>query len=143
MSRAVTIELPEDFIGPLMRSVQATKQPIEKLLLTALQFALPTLDGLSPELIAKLEELETLDDERLRQVLLESVTPATQKSIARLLRRQQSSSLIEAEENQLSQLQEEADLVMLRKARAAVLLRFRGHRLPTLSELRLLTATRE
>jgi hypothetical protein len=32
-------------------------------------------------------------------------------------------------------LQKQADLVMLRKARAAVLLRFRGHRLPTLAEL--------
>jgi hypothetical protein len=32
-------------------------------------------------------------------------------------------------------LQQQADMVMLRKARAAVLLRFRGRRLPTLAEL--------
>jgi len=35
----------------------------------------------------------------------------------------------------LDHLQREADRVMLRKARAAVLLRFRGFRLPTLEEL--------
>jgi hypothetical protein len=38
-------------------------------------------------------------------------------------------------------LQQQADLEMLHKARAAVLLRFRGMRVPTLAELGQLTAT--
>ena len=43
----------------------------------------------------------------------------------------------------LTSLQRAADRVMLRKARAAVLLRFRGERPPTLTELRQLTITEQ
>ena len=49
--------------------------------------------------------------------------------------------LTNAEQEQLTSLQRAADRVMLRKARAAVLLRFRGERLPTLTELHQLTIT--
>ena len=48
--------------------------------------------------------------------------------------------LADAEREQLAILQQQADLVMLRKARAAVLLRFRGKRVPTLAELGQLAA---
>jgi hypothetical protein len=41
----------------------------------------------------------------------------------------------------LRELQGRADLVMLRKARAAVLLRFRGRRPPTLAELGQMTSS--
>jgi hypothetical protein len=59
--------------------------------------------------------------------------------ISQLLQQQGASPLSATEQKELDELQEQADLVMLRKARAAVLLRFRGHRLPTLSELGRLT----
>jgi hypothetical protein len=49
-------------------------------------------------------------------------------------------SFTDAEREQLTILQHQADLVMLRKARAAVLLRFRGKRVPTLAELSQLAA---
>jgi hypothetical protein len=45
-------------------------------------------------------------------------------------------------QSKLAALQNEADRVMLCKARAAVLLRFRGRRLPTLAELRKLTRSK-
>ena len=48
---------------------------------------------------------------------------------------------LQSEHEQLAVLQQQADLVMLRKARAAILLRFRGKRVPTLAELSQLTAT--
>jgi hypothetical protein len=139
MSQTVTLNLPDDFIQPLERAMRATNQPLEKLLLTALQNALPPLEGLPADVIADLEELELLDDEELRRVLLETVPKKTQKRISNLLTRQQTPPLNEDAATQLAALQKQADLVMLRKARAAVLLRFRGHRLPTLAELNRLT----
>lgn len=135
MSQTITLHLPEQFLQPLERTMRATNQPLEKLLLTALQNALPPLDGLPPDVIAVLEDLELLEDERLRAVLLETVPVQTQKQISKLLQKQQADALTEKEQQQLAALQKQADLVMLRKARAAVLLRFRGHRLPTLAEL--------
>jgi len=139
MSQIITLHLPESFVQPLERTMRATNQPLEQLLLTALQTALPPLEGLSPEFVADLEALELLDDDQLRHVLTETVATQTQQEISSLLQKQASESLAEAEQARLSALQKQADLVMLRKARAAVLLRFRGHRLPTLTELGRLT----
>ena len=87
------------------------------------------------ELIADLTTLETLDTEALWRVMKETVPSETQAHLSDLLERQQQDSLTSAEQERLASLQHQADLVMLRKARAAVLLRFRGKRLPTLAEL--------
>lgn len=97
--------------------------------------SLPPLDGLSAEFIAHLEKLEELGEDELRIVLVEVVPHKTQKQISRLLQKQKAMKLTHREQSQLADLQHQADLVMLRKARAAVLLRFRGHQLPTLEEL--------
>ena len=135
MSQTVTLTLPDSFFQPLLRTAQATQQSLEKLLLTALQTSLPPLDGLPKDLAEHLTVLETLSDQQLQLVLRETVPKPTQTAISRLLARQQQRPLDATERQRLDALQHEADLVMLRKARAAVLLRFRGHRLPTLAEL--------
>jgi hypothetical protein len=135
MSQTITLDLPDNFLQPLQRTMRATKQPLEKVLLIALQNALPPLDGLPSDLITKLEDLELLEDKQLQNVLRETVLVKTQKRISGLLEKQQDEGLTDKEQTLLATLQKEADLVMLRKARAAVLLRFRGHRLPTLAEL--------
>ncbi|MEK6407598.1 MAG: hypothetical protein AABN34_11595 [Acidobacteriota bacterium] len=135
MPETVTLTLPDSVLQPLKRTAQAMHQPIEELLVTALQTSLPTLQGLPDEVIADLTTLETLDNEALWQVMKETVPSETQADLSDLLDRQQQDSLISSEQERLASLQQDADLVMLRKARAAVLLRFRGKRLPTLAEL--------
>jgi hypothetical protein len=72
-------------------------------------------------------------------VLGETVPAELQRKLSELLERQRSASRTAAERERLTALQRQADLVMLRKARAAVLLRFRGKRIPTPAELCLLT----
>ncbi len=42
MSQTITLNLPDSIFQPLQRTAQATKQPIEAILLTALQAALPS-----------------------------------------------------------------------------------------------------
>jgi hypothetical protein len=102
---------------------------------TALQAALPTLEGLPPEVVRQLVLLESLDDQALWRVMLETVPLDQQHRLHDLLLRHQAGMLTDSEREQLTLLQQQADLVMLRKARAAVLLRFRGKRVPTLAEL--------
>ncbi len=133
MSQIVTLNLPDNFFQPLERTARATRQPIEKLLLNALRNSLPPLEGLPPEFIENLTALESLENNELQMVMRETVPFKTQKEISALLNSQDKRS--EEKAAKLAALQEQADLVMLRKARAAVLLRFRGHRLPTLAEL--------
>ena len=141
MSYTVTLDLPDNWLPSLERAARATRQPVEKLLLRTVQAALPTVDDVPPHLASELEALELLTNGELRQALCEMVPPATQKRLTSLLRQQQTAPLPEKARAELDALQQEADLVMLRKAHAAVLLRFRGQRLPTLHELARLTRT--
>jgi len=140
MPQTITLTLPDRLYQPVQRIARATHQPMETVLLTALQSSLPTLDGLPPDLAQELIELETWDNATLRQVLLETVPSDQQRALDELLQRNQAGELSPLEQEQLAALQRAADLVMLRKARAAVLLRFRGQRIPTLTELRQLTS---
>jgi hypothetical protein len=140
MAQTVTLELPQTIYLPARRMAEVTNRSLEDLLVSALKASLPPLDGLPSELVEDLVELESLDDESLRQVMVSKVPTAQQRELDRLLRKNQAGTLTEQERQKLDRLQREADRVMLRKARAAVLLRFRGHRLPTLEELRRLTS---
>ena len=140
MAQTVTLELPQTIYLPAKRMAEVTNRSLEDLLVSALKASLPPLDGLPSELVEDLVELESLDDESLRQVMVSKVATAQQRELDRLLRKNQAGTLTEQERQKLDRLQREADRVMLRKARADVLLRFRGHRLPTLEELRRLTS---
>lgn len=139
MPESITLTLPDSVLQPVKRSAEAVHQPIEELLVTALQSSLPPLEGLPDDAIADLTALETLSNESLSLVMTETLPSETRTALSNLLERHQVDSLTRAEEERLASLQWEADLVMLRKARAAVLLRFRGKRLPTLAELDQLT----
>jgi hypothetical protein len=141
MPQTIMLTLPDDVLQPVQRVAQATQQSVEELLVTALQAALPTLEGLPPDVMQALVALESLDDQALWRVMLETVPLDQQHRLHDLLLRNQAGMLTASEHAQLSGLQQQADLVMLRKARAAVLLRFRGKRVPTLAELSQLTAT--
>ena len=139
MPQTITLTLPDDVLQPVQRVAQATQQSVEELLVTALQAALPTLEGLPPDVMQDLVAQESLDDQALWRVMLETVPLDQQHRLHDLLLRNQAGMLTASEHAQLSGLQQQADLVMLRKARAAVLLRFRGKRVPTLAELSQLT----
>ena len=97
--------------------------------------ALPTLEGLPPDIIQDLTALESLNDQALWRLILETVALDQQHQLHDLLTRNQAGILTDLEREQLVILQQQADLIMLRKARAAVLLQFRGKRVPTLAEL--------
>lgn len=139
MAQTITLELPDVIYQPVQRMAEATRRRLTDVLVGALQASLPTVEGLPPELAQEMTSLENLRDEELGQVMSSRVSIDRQRELNRLLRKKKTNKLAISEQKALTSLQHEADLVMLRKARAAVLLRFRGHRLPTLAELRKLT----
>ncbi len=98
------------------------------------QNTLPPMDGLSSDVIAQLETMKSLAEDKLRAILAELFPVRAQRQISRLLQKQQAAALTEIDQEKLVILQKQADLVMLRKAYAASILHFRGHRLPTLAE---------
>ena len=64
MPQTITLTLPDNVLQPVQRVAQATKQSVEELLVTALQAALPTLEGLPPGVMQHLVALESLDDQQ-------------------------------------------------------------------------------
>ena len=136
MSHAVTLTLPDRLYEPTRRIAQATNQPLETVLLTALQASLPPLDGLSAELADELGRLEELDNKALRSVMFEAVPEIEQNEAEDLLGANRSLALTADERERLLAIQRAADRLMLRKARAAVLLRFRGQHIPASAEMR-------
>lgn len=141
MSQTVTLTLPNKLYRPIQRAAQATRQPVEKVLLTALAASLPPLDDLPADLAGELAQMESLNNDALWQAMLETVPITQQQALEKLLQKNQAGELTPAERERLASLQHAADGVMLRKAHAAVLLRFRGRRIPTLAELRRSTIT--
>lgn len=139
MSQIITLNLPDNFYDPIKRMAEAMAQPIESVLLKALQSSLPPLDGLPNDIIQELTQLEILDNNALRQLLVKTVPQKQQQQLEELLHKNKLQELNQTEEKRLAELQSVVNKIMLQKARAAVLLRFRGQRLPTLAELRHLT----
>ncbi len=93
MSQTVTLHLQDSFYEPIKRIAQAMAQPIESVLLKALQTSLPPLDGLSDEQIAELTQLETLDNTALKQLLLKTVPKEQQQALETLLQKNQAGIL--------------------------------------------------
>jgi predicted transcriptional regulator len=136
MSHAFTLTLPDELYESIRRNAQATHQPPESMLLRSLRVSLPSLDGLPAAMAEDLVQLEALDDEALRAVVHETVEEDESDEIEELLEKNRAGTLAGAELDRLDALRRKADRTMLRKARAAVLLRFRGKQVPTIAELR-------
>jgi hypothetical protein len=135
MSHAFTLTLPDELYESIRRNAQATNQPVETMLLTTLRVSLPSLDGLPSEMIDDLVRLEALDDEALHAVVHERVELAEQEKLEELLEKSRAGACSDVELERLAAIRRAADRTMLRKARAAVLLRFRGRHVPTIAEL--------
>ena len=135
MAQTLTLELPDAIYERVKRTAAAMKQPVNQALVRLIEFGLPPLDA-PAEFEENLKALEALDDDALWETLKSRVSPATQRKLHQLLDKNQSGTLTERERQKLEALQHEADSVMLHKAHAALLLKWRGHRIPTLKELR-------
>jgi hypothetical protein len=133
---SVAVNLPESLYRRLERLAEPMGRPVESLVVQALADSLPPLpDDLPVEVREALVSLETLDDERLWQMVRAMATPAQQERLIELQEKHRQSVATPAEEDERARLSQAADLVMLRKAYAAVLLKWRGHQLPTVAEL--------
>lgn len=128
----VTLQIPEILYQRLVNTARATQRPLEEVMLHALQIGSPPeWDNVPPEFQADLAALDKLDDNTLWQIFHSRKTAADMERYNILLEGNSSNTLTEAERLELMALRTEADRFMLRKAQAAVLLGWRGHRVPT------------
>ena len=124
----VTLQVPETLYQRLVNTARATKRSLEEVMLHALRVGSPPAwDDAPAEFQADLAVMDRLDDDALWKLARGRKTSAEMERYNALLERNKSGVLTEAERLELNALREEADRFMLRKAHAAVLLRWRGH----------------
>ncbi|MFB2937720.1 hypothetical protein ACE1B6_20930 [Aerosakkonemataceae cyanobacterium BLCC-F154] len=132
-TETITLQIPEILYQRLVNTANATQRSIEEVILHALQVGSPPQwDDVPEEFQADIAALDKLDDDTLWQIVNSRKTAAEMKRYDSLLERNSNCTLTESERLELMALRQEADLFMLRKAQAAVLLRWRGNLVPTL-----------
>jgi hypothetical protein len=137
MSRqAITVELPEEVYRHVKRATEGMKRPVERVLASIVKGATPSLEKVPTQYRSDLESMETLGDEELWKIAESRVPAEHQRRLARLLGKSQSAGLTEREQQTLSRLGNEADRLTLRKSYAYLLLKYRGHRIPPLADVR-------
>jgi predicted transcriptional regulator len=111
MSEVISIVVPEQLLERLNRQAEAARRPVEEMVVAALADSIPTPPKHLPDDIRKeLSVLETLSDDALRQM---------------------AASVMNSDEGPAYTPGDASDLLMLRKAYALVLLKWRGHALQT------------
>ena len=132
-TETITLQIPEIIYQRLVNTAHATQRPLEEVILHSLQVGSPPVwDDVPEEFQAEIAALDKLDDHTLWQIFHTHKTAADMEEYNTLLEKNSSGTLTESERLNLISLRYQADLFMLRKAQAAVLLRWRGYSLPNL-----------
>ncbi len=131
MVSPVTLTLPDNLYHRLQNTAIALDQPLETIILRALQVGSPpSWEDIPPEYQADLARLDRLPDDLLWSIAQEQQSSTNTTRYETLLTLKQDRSLTPQESSELATLRHAADRLMLRKAQAAALLRWRGHLLP-------------
>jgi hypothetical protein len=124
----VTLQVPEQLLIRLQQAAEATRRPLDDVMLHSLEIGSPPRwDDAPAEFQADLAALDRMDDEALWQIAGYRMTEADLERYQYLLDRNADES-ISADE--LTRMRREHDSFMLQKAQAAALLRWRGHQVP-------------
>lgn len=132
-AETITLEIPELLYQRLVNTARATQRPLQDIIVRALLLGSPPQwDDVPEEFQADLAPLDKLDDNTLWQIARSCKTVTDMERYNLLLEGNSNGTLTEAERLELITLRHDADLFMLRKAQAAVLLRWRGHQVSNL-----------
>lgn len=135
-TQRITIDLPEAVYRALVRMAEVTAQPVELLVAQSVMSNLPpSIDHAAPELQTELLRMQTLSNDEVLAIAQTQIESSQAERHRKLLTKNEARLLTPEERQELSVLRQAADHLMLRKAYAWSLLRWRGQRIPTLEEL--------
>lgn len=132
-NQTVTIALPEQLYQQAIERANRAHLSIEDELITTVAAAY-SKDEIPLDARKALAQLEFLDDEELWRVARLQITSEVHERMEVLNEKRQTSGLNTAEKAESEQLVQQADYVMLVRAKAAALLRSRGHDVTTLMQ---------
>ncbi len=135
-TKNVTLPLPEALLVRFQQMAKATSQPVTALLVRAVEVGgPPNWEEAPARFQADLAALDRLDDDALWCVARSRRSEAEMARLQELLDKNANQLITSQEQSELAQYSEEADLLMLRKAHAVALLRWRGHAIPPAEKL--------
>jgi len=129
--KTLALEIPDALYERLERIAGATHQPLNVIVLKSLQMgAPPDITDVPSEFQATLADLDGLDDSALFAIAAAQQTPEEFGHYETLLA---NPSRTPQQQQELDQLRFAADCLMLRKAHAAALLKWRGRIVPNVA----------
>jgi len=133
--QGINLELPSALYQRLVEMAEASQQPLTDIVIQSIQTGLPpSLEHVPDRFRDDLKALNQLSDDVLWDVADRDLADDKAARYEELLIKNQQGALTENEQQALDTLREEADLLMLRRAYAAALLKWRGHPIPTLAD---------
>jgi hypothetical protein len=128
---AQTLLVSDDLYQRLRDTASAIHQPIEEVARRAITQGLPPrVDDLPDAAREDLRRLESLDDDALWAIWHDLPDAETVARHTALLSANADGALTNTERTELRRLRQAADRLLLRRASAAALLRWRGHSVP-------------
>lgn len=135
MTQAIIVRLRDDVYKQLERTAELSRQPIDAIIEQSLAHSLPPLlEDIPAEYQADVYPLLQMDTIALQQVVNRVYDAARWVEYETLLEKNKA-GLTHRQKARLAELRREADIFMLRKGYAAVLLKRRGYQIPTPDEL--------
>lgn len=135
-SKTITLNLPEDVYIRFQQAAQATKQSLEDVFLRAVQVGSPpNWEDAPAEFQTDLAALDRLDDGSLWHIARRRQKETDMTRYQKLLDKNRNGTISYRERERLTKLRTEADRLMLCKAHATALLRWRGHQIPPADQL--------
>jgi hypothetical protein len=133
-SPIVKIGVPVPLYDRLKRAAELTHRSVEDVLASTVNAALPPDPALPADLADNLAALALFSDDALWAAAESSLSPAQQRRLEQLSTVADSRSLTPAESSELSQLLEQYDRSVLRRAKALAVLAQRGYQIPDLAD---------
>ncbi len=135
-TETLTIHLPVEAVRRPRRVAEISQRAVDEVIAETLDTNLPPLlKDIPAAFQAELATLETLSTDHLRQEVYATIDPDQLTRYDALLAANTDGSLDQAGQEDLAMLRMQADRLMFRKAYAALLLKWRGERVPTPAEI--------
>jgi len=136
MTQTIAINLPDTLYRQLKRAAELFRQPTETIVASSLAHSLPPLlEEIPFQYQPDVFPLLQMNDAGLEQEMRRVFSQERWREYEILLNKKKSESLTGEEDACLDALRREADVLTFRRGYAAVLLKRRGYRVPTLREL--------
>jgi predicted transcriptional regulator len=136
MAQAITIHIPDTLYDQLKRTAELSQRSIDTIVTHSLSHSIaPLLEDIPAEYQADVYPLLEMDETALQAEARRIFPTDRWSTYEALLAKKKEGRLTEKEHATLDALRREADVLMFRKAYAAVLLKRRGSHPPSIHDL--------